>query len=245
MSNGPTTRGTQARQGLVPVGRLPEPVRRFAERAILLDRPVPVRVRVEQMGDMWRAPGSKPMHFTAVEEFAVHEAAFSWHARFPILPFLSIRIHDSLGATEGLMRGRLAGIPFMNKHGPAVTIGAAMRYLAEIPWVPYAMFANDRLHWREVDDITVEVYTDTPSGRAAVNVEFDRAGDVVHVYSDARPREGDVARPWCGFYGDYAAVGGVRVPRTAEVRWELPEGPFTYWRGELTALALIDGTRMA
>ena len=142
------------------------------------------------------------------------------------------------------MRGRLAGTPFMNKSGPAVTIGAAMRYLAEIPWVPYAALANDGLRWRQVDDITVEVSTDTPFGQAAVNIAFDAAGDVARAYCDARPRDGDVARPWGGLYGDYAAVGGVRVPRTAEVRWELPEGPSTYWRGAITALALIDATVM-
>ena len=138
------------------------------------------------------------MHFTAVEEFAVHEAAFSWHARFPILPFLAMGIHDGLLAGEGLMRGRLAGIPFMNKRGPALTIGAAMRYLAEIPWVPYAMLANDRLHWRQVDDITVEVSTDTLFGRAAVSIEFDAAGDVVRAYSDARPRDGESLAPGVG-----------------------------------------------
>ena len=240
----PTTHDAQIRQGLAPAGRLPEPVRRCVERAIPLDGPVPTRVRVEQTGDMWPAPGSKPMHFTAVEEFAGYEAAFSWHARFPILPLLAMRIQDGLEAGEGRMRGRFAGIPFMDKSGPALTIGAAMRYLAEIPWVPYAMLANHRLHWRQVDDITAEVSTDTLFGRAAVSIEFDAVGDIVRAYSDARPRDGDVARPWGGFYSDYAAVGGVRVPTTAEVRWELPEGPFTYRRGEITALALIDAAGM-
>ena len=32
------------------------------------------------------------------------------------------------------------------------------------------------------------------------------------------------------------ALGGVRLPRDGEVRWELPEGPFTYWRGRVTSL---------
>ncbi len=31
-------------------------------------------------------------------------------------------------------------------------------------------------------------------------------------------------------------VGGLRVPTRAEVRWELPEGPFTYWLGRITSL---------
>jgi hypothetical protein len=41
-------------------------------------------------------------------------------------------------------------------------------------------------------------------------------------------------------FSDYAEVGGVRIPTRAEVHWELPDGPFTYWRGRVTALELVD-----
>jgi Family of unknown function (DUF6920) len=41
-----------------------------------------------------------------------------------------------------------------------------------------------------------------------------------------------------GGYGDYGIVGGVRIPTRAEVRWELADGPFTYWRGRITSLEL-------
>lgn len=44
--------------------------------------------------------------------------------------------------------------------------------------------------------------------------------------------------PWAGTYGDYAIVGGVRVPTRGEVRWELPDGPFVYWRGTIASLEL-------
>jgi len=33
-------------------------------------------------------------------------------------------------------------------------------------------------------------------------------------------------------------LGGVRVPTRAEVRWDLPDEPFVYFRGQLTELAL-------
>lgn len=33
-------------------------------------------------------------------------------------------------------------------------------------------------------------------------------------------------------------LGGVRVPTTAEVGWDLPEGRFVYFRGRLTGLEL-------
>ena len=33
-------------------------------------------------------------------------------------------------------------------------------------------------------------------------------------------------------------LGGVRIPTTAEVRWELEDGPFTYFRGRITSFAI-------
>ena len=44
--------------------------------------------------------------------------------------------------------------------------------------------------------------------------------------------------PWVGRFGDYIELGGIRVPGSAEVSWELPEGPFTYWRGEVASLVV-------
>ena len=34
----------------------------------------------------------------------------------------------------------------------------------------------------------------------------------------------------------YAHIGAVRLPTRGEVRWILPDGPYTYWRGEITSL---------
>jgi hypothetical protein len=83
------------------------------------------------------------------------------------------------------------------------------------------------------------VATRVGSAQPAVRLELDAAGDIVGTWCDARPyREGGTSapRPWAGTFGDYAVVGGVRIPTSAEVRWELADGPFTYWRGTVTAL---------
>jgi len=77
--------------------------------------------------------------------------------------------------------------------------------------------------------------------QGGLRLELDAAGDIVGTWCDARPRsEGKtmVPTPWAGTYGDYAVVGGVRVPTRGEVRWELPDGPFVYWRGTITSLEL-------
>ena len=184
--------------------------------------------------------GGRWLPFTAVEEFAVREVAFSWRARFRILPFVPLRVVDGYASGQGHLEARLLGlVPVMRARGRHVSQGEALRYLAEIAWVPHAMLANEQLEWRELDDRSVEVSTQAGPARAAVQLEFDEAGDIVGASCAARPyRDGkrSVPRPWVGSFGDYAELGGVRVPTYGEVGWELPDGRFTYWRGTITSI---------
>lgn len=191
---------------------------------------------------MRQKPGGRWLRFTAVEEFAVHEVAFSWRARFQILPFVSLRVVDGYASGQGLLEARLLGLlPVMRARGQDVLQGEVLRYLAELAWVPQAMLANHQLEWRGLDERSVEVSTRVGPARAAVRLVFDEAGDIVGASCDARPYldgKRSVPRPWAGNFRDYAMLGGVRVPTHGEVRWELPEGPFTYWRGTVTSLDL-------
>jgi hypothetical protein len=221
---------------------LPALVRRYLERALPAGRSVPSQVRATQVGEMWQKPGGRQLRFTAVEEFAVEEVAFSWRARFPIVPFVSLHVVDSYAAGEGLLEARLFRlIPVMRASGPELSAGEAMRYLAELPWVPHAMLVNRELEWRELDAETVEVAARVGSARAAVRLEFDAAGDLVGAFADARPLpvgKTSVPTPWGGVFRDYGVLDGIRLPLRADVRWELPEGPFTYWRGTIRSLEL-------
>jgi hypothetical protein len=192
---------------------------------------------------MWQKPDGRALRFTAVEELAVGEVAFSWRARFRVAPLLSLHVHDWYRAGEAALEGRLLGFPVLRSRGPEVTKGEAMRYLAELPWVPHAMAANPELEWRELDDTTVEVATVVASSRLAVRLHFDTPGDVVASSAEDRPRaagKGAVDTPFRGEFGDYRMLGGVRVATTAEVAWKLPEGWFTYFRGRVTGLERLD-----
>jgi hypothetical protein len=60
---------------------------------------------------------------------------------------------------------------------------------------------------------------------------------------ERRPRaEGKTVRhyPWGGVFGDHAALAGIRAPTRAEVAWEVPDGPCSYWRGTITSLELCE-----
>jgi Family of unknown function (DUF6544) len=224
-------------------GELPALARRYFARALPSAGSVPRQVRVTQEGEMWLKPGGRALPFRAVEDLSVEEVAFSWRARFRVLPLVTLRVVDGYAAGQGRLEARLLGlVPVMRQSGQAASEGEAMRYLSEIPWVPHAMRANRQLEWRELDAHTVEVATAVGPARVAVQLEFDAAGDIVSAYSPARPHvEGKttVPRPWGGVFRDYDVVGGVRIPTHAEVRWQLPEGPFTYWRGTITSVELV------
>jgi hypothetical protein len=76
-----------------------------------------------------------------------------------------------------------------------------------------------------------------------VRLGFDASGDVVRAAAPDRPRlDGGraVPTPWRGLFSDHADLGGLRVPRRAEVAWDLPDGPFTYWRAAVTGLEVLD-----
>ncbi|MGH3033377.1 MAG: DUF6544 family protein [Gaiellaceae bacterium] len=227
---------------LVSEAEVPALVRRYLERVLPAEGSVPRQVRVTQVGEMRQKPGGRWLRFSAVEDFAVEEVAFSWRARFPLAPLVSLRVVDRHADGEGQLEARLLGlVPVLRARGQDVAEGEALRYLAELAWVPQAILANPRLAWRELTARTVEVATRVGSARVALRLEFDVAGDLVGASTDARPRtEGKriVPRPWAGSYSDYVAFGGIRVPTRAEVRWELADGPLTYWRGRLTSLEL-------
>ena len=100
------------------------------------------------------------------------------------------------------------------------------------------MKANRELSWRELDDGEVEVSTLVGGIAASVRLAFGESG-LIKKASAMRPRVAGgafVDTRWVGEFGDYIELGGIQVPGTAEVRWELPEGPFNYWRGEVASL---------
>jgi Family of unknown function (DUF6544) len=83
----------------------PPLVRRYLERVLLPGGRVPRIVRITQAGEMVRKPGGHPLPFTAVEEFAVQEVAFSWRAEFRMLPLVSMRVLDDMPRErDGLRR---------------------------------------------------------------------------------------------------------------------------------------------
>jgi hypothetical protein len=222
---------------------VPAPVLRYVERTGACLDALPAWVRLTQVGEMWQRPGGRTLRFTAEQLLAVDQVAFTWRARFPLLGPVSLRVEDRVVSGHGLLDAHVLGhVRVLHARGPDTDEGEAMRYLAELPWVPQAMLANPQLAWRTLGGSTVEVATRIGPARVAVRLELDAEGDIVRASAE-RPRlegAGSVRCPWASVFQDYALVGGVRLPTRAEACWELPEGPFTYWRGTIRSFEAVD-----
>ena len=164
---------------------------------------------------MWLKPGARPKRFTAVQEYVVLHVAFRWRARFAIAGVFPLRVVDRYSRRGGSLEARLFGaIPLTRDSGPSVAAGQALRYLAELPWVPHAFLANQEIELRELDDRAVEAATQVgrrPGGRAAraMRRRRDRRASAMQ----ARGSRTEGARlPGAGTFEAYKPMGGSEHP---------------------------------
>jgi hypothetical protein len=219
---------------------VPQLVENYLDRVLPNEGMTPRRVKIAQTGDLWLKPYGRALRFSAVEELRIEKIRLLWEAKVRVAPLVSLHVTDRYEDGYGSLNTTLLGIPVTQARGSEIAVGQVMRYLAELPWVPYAMRDNPLLEWREIDEVIVEVATAVGHSHVAVGLRFDDAGNVLAAFGHRPRREGGkiVTRPWMGLYGDYAELGGIRIPTRAEVRWETPDGPFTYFRGTITSLEL-------
>jgi hypothetical protein len=219
---------------------LPNPIAGHLNQVLPEGAGKPDRIRLTQKGEMVQKPGGRTLEFTAVQRIAVRSVEFEWRGAFGPNRLVRVTVVDRFRDGEGLLSAKVWGlVPAVRSTGADTDRAEAMRYLAELPWVPFAFDSNPVLSWRELEDGSVEVSTPIDGRIAGVQLSLDDAG-LIRSASALRPRLAGgtaVETPWVATFGDYVELGGIRVPGSAEARWELPGGPFTYWRAELASFA--------
>jgi hypothetical protein len=214
---------------------LPEVVRRFAERNAVKANPNAREVILAQEGEMRLSDDARWLSFTAEQRVMIHRTEFCWHARVKMASLVTAVVEDAFEGGHGRLDAKVWGVlPVAHGRGPQIDRGEAQRYLAELPWCPMAILHNGDLRFGEAEHGDVRVFHgDDPD--TWIDLRFDEAGDVVGTYTTTRERDG-VARPWEGSFADYAELGGVRIPTRGEVKWLMPEGEHTYFRGRVIDL---------
>jgi hypothetical protein len=122
--------------------------------------------------------------------------------------------------------------------GPETDRGELLRYMAELPWCPYAYRDNAELTIRAMD----ETHLSVSAGGEELRLTLDPAGDVVEAFAPGRPRlvgNECVPSPWRGTFSGHESLGGIRIPRKGAVSWQLEDGPFEYFRVEIVDLHVM------
>jgi len=223
--------------------RLPPIVSAFALRnGGLAGRTGAIRLEHRALLTVDRARG--PIDIAAEQWLSPVEPAMAWVGRGS-MSGLPVTVIDSLLAGHGRLEARLFGaIVVAGGKGPDFDKGELQRYLSELPVHPDAILNNGALSWRQLDPATVEVSARSATGPASVNFSFDAAGDIVAMVAADRPMSQDgttIPTPWKGSFSDYRELGGYRIPTHGEVGWQLADGLFTYWRGDIVAYAASPG----
>lgn len=232
----------QARYDAREIAPLPDPVQRYF-RAVLADgQPMIRRARIRHAGQLnlgETRPRWRP--FTSEQLSVSHRPGFDWDARVALAPGLSVYAHDAYVAGEGILHVELLGLATLAdlRASPEAAQGELMHYLAEAAWYPTALLPSQGVRWEAVDaDMARATLTDADT---TVTLTFRFGADhlIAAAYADARPRMAAgqlVATPWQGRFWDYAMCAGMRVPMAGEVAWQLPAGPWPYWRGRVLAI---------
>lgn len=174
--------------------------------------------------------------FTASQTISARDCAFDWRAR--VGPFGMISGRDALVHGEGLFDILAFGfIPVARaKHTAALVRGELMRYLTELVWAPHAILHNHDLRWRVIDADTLSVSAGVDDKACEVFLSLDGHGRIIRSFAPDRPRNATaplLPTPWRGHFSDYQSHGGIWLPSSAEVAWDVDGQRKPYWEGRL------------
>src|SRR4051812_26440962 len=219
--------------------RLPPPIQRHLQYAIQSNAPSIRTARLRHAGTFRTGPDQRWSPISGEQYFSVGCPGFVWFARLRLAPGLWIQARDRLVAGRGNMLVKpLSAFAIADASGPEIDQGAALRWLAESVWFPYA-FAADTVAWEAIDAGSARASLRTDGSSVQAIFEVDTDGRIVHLRAERFRDLGggrSLLTPWSGRYGDYAEFGGFHVPSSVEVSWDLTDESFSYARFNVTAL---------
>lgn len=227
----------------VDIEALPDLIRNFARRSGADPDQLVHGAGFQQSAELRMAPDKAWQSLKTEQITRATGPGFVWFAEQKSGPITILQVVDAYMAHEGFLIARLFGsVPVANVRGQGVSHSELQRYLAELAWVPDAIYHNPHLRWTDLGNNTVQVEIDSVRGPATVRYYFDRYGDLVEIQADEREAiEGGtvVNRPWRGMFSDYREIGGRRIPFKCEVGYIYEEGYAAYFRGEIIEYKVI------
>jgi len=199
-------------------------------------------VRIAEQGEMRMSPEARWIPFTAEQTIEARRSSFRWVARLSSRRLTPVTVTDAYEDGHGYLVIKAAGlIPLKKVTGVDADRGELQRYLASIMFCPPALVNHPSLEWNAVGPLILRMRDRNDPTGATVDLEITPEGRPVTCRAE-RPRlvgKQSVLTPWWGSYLEFREWEGWQVASRLEVSWQLPEGPFTYFRSELTRLAAL------
>lgn len=199
-------------------------------------------VKTTETGQMRMAPGARWIPFTAEQEIDSRYSSFSWVARLDPGKITSATVTDAYEQGRGRLIVKVGGlIPVRRISGPEIDRGELQRYLASIVFCPPILLNHPTLEYSVVGPLTLRIRDTRDISGASVDLDISEEGRPLICRAD-RPRmvgKQALMTPWSATGGEFRIWEGLRVPKRLEVTWHLPEGTFSYYRGEITLFHTI------
>jgi hypothetical protein len=199
-------------------------------------------VRTTQKGEMRMSPEARWIPFTAEEFTDTTGSNFRWDARLDPGKFSSPTVTDAYKEGHGRLVVKVAGVvPVHKVTGLDADKGELQRYLSSIAFCPPILLNHASLDCTAVSPFTLRVNDWKDSTGATVDVDISEEGQPLTCRAE-RPRivgKQALITPWSGTCAEFREWEGLRVATRFEVRWHLPQGPFTYYRSEITSFTAL------
>jgi hypothetical protein len=215
---------------------LPAPVARYVAFALPKGQRRIRAAHVRWTGDMRLQPDAEWSPFAADQHFTTAAPGFVWDARVRMIPLVPVFVRDSYVSGEGRTLGMIGAVAKVVNEGgtPEMAQGALARWLGEAAWFPTAFLPGEGVSWTAIDDSTARASVTDGAVRVTGDFHFAATGELLGMsgmrYRDVNGR--GVLTPFEGRYTQFAPRDGMMMPSRAEVAWLLPQGRYTYWRGQ-------------
>ncbi|MFZ1729348.1 MAG: DUF6544 family protein [Bacteroidota bacterium] len=224
----------QSLEAVVDAASLPAPMQRYIAYSNPDGRAPATFARMQHSGTFRRSADEAWLQIRGEQYYETSEPAFVWAATMKTGRLLWVRGRDKYIGGKGHMLIRLlSAFPIVDASGPEMDQSTLLRYISEMPWFPTAFLTVPGITYTAVDDNTVELKVvhgeSTVSGRFTIDAE----GAITEFHTEDRYREMDgqmLRLPWYCVYNKYEEKGGLRIPVTGKVAWQMPKGDLTYAR---------------
>ena len=198
------------------------------------------RIRTTQRGEIRSGPDARWVAFKADEYVDATKAGFCWVAQMG-RGLTAVDVTDAYEDGHGRLVVRKGPLQLKKAVGADVDKGELQRYLAYVSYCPPMLINNPSLEFATVGPRSLRVRDRGEPSEASVDLDIEDNGRI-EVARAVRPMmigKRVEWTPWSARSSDEKEREGLRVPRTLEASWDLPEGSFTYIRIEVLTLELL------